>query len=117
VISFSSDLKILVASRPIDFRRGINGLVAMVSEALGADPYCGTIYVFRSKRTDRLKMIAWDGSGMVLATKWLEEGSFAWPPEIDGAVRLSNAQMAMLVAGLNWKRVVEPEVKRPVATA
>jgi transposase len=117
MIAFSSDLKILVASRPIDFRRGVNGLVALVAEALGANPYSGAIYVFRAKRSDRLKMITWDGSGMVMATKWLEEGSFAWPPEIDGAVSLSAAQVTMLVAGLNWKRVVEPEVKRPILAA
>jgi transposase len=73
VIGLRGDLKVLVASRPIDFRRGVHGLVAMVVQALGADPYCGNIFGFRSKRKDRLKMIFWDGTGMVLMTKWLEE--------------------------------------------
>jgi transposase len=113
LITLRSDLKIMVASRPVDFRRGINGLVALVAEALFADPYCGDIFVFRSKRQDRLKLIAWDGSGMVLVTKWLEQGRFTWPPIRDGAVRLSAAQMAMLIDGLDWTRVSPPVIKRP----
>ena len=106
-------MKVMVASRPVDFRRGINGLVALVAEALQADPYCGDIFVFRSRRMDRLKLIAWDGSGMVLVSKWLEQGRFTWPPIRDGAVQLSAAQMAMLLDGLDWTRVTPPAVKRP----
>lgn len=113
MIAPRADLKVLVASRPIDFRRGINGLVAVVVEALSADPYCGDIFVFRCKRLDRLKLIAWDGSGMVLVTKWLEQGRFTWPPIRDGAVRLSGAQMAMLIDGLDWTRVSPPIIRRP----
>ena len=69
MLGLRGDLKVLVASRPIDFRRGVHGLIAMVAEALQSDPYCGDVFVFRSKRKDRLKMILWDGSGMVLVTK------------------------------------------------
>ncbi len=65
MIGVRSELKVLVASRPIDFRRGVHGLVALVAQALGADPYCGNIFVFRSKRKDRLKILTWDGTGMV----------------------------------------------------
>jgi transposase len=89
VIGLRGELKVLVASRPIDFRRGVHGLIAMVAQALGADPYCGNIFVFRSKRKDRLKMIFWDGTGMVLMTKWLEENAFTFPPIEDGAVVLT----------------------------
>jgi transposase len=71
VIGLRGELKVLVASRPIDFRRGVHGLVAMVAQALGADSYCGNVFVFRSKRKDRLKMVVWDGTGMVLVTKWV----------------------------------------------
>lgn len=66
MISPHPGLKVLLASRPIDFRKGVHGLVALVAEALRADPYCGDIFVFRSKRADRLRLIAWDGSGMVM---------------------------------------------------
>ncbi|WP_281825072.1 IS66 family insertion sequence element accessory protein TnpB [Sphingobium sp. BS19] len=110
-IEIGEHVKILVASTPIDFRRGINGLVALVAQALKMDPYCGSIFVFRSKRRDRLKLIAWDGSGMILVTKWLEAGSFAWPPARDGVVHLTGPQMAMLLAGHEWTTALGPAIK------
>jgi transposase len=117
MIGLRSDLKVLVAARPIDFRRGVHGLVAMVAEALNGDPYCGNVFVFRSKRKDRIKMVVWDGTGMVLVTKWLEEGAFTFPPIQDGAVVLTATQLSVLVAGLDWTRVVERAVKRPYRIA
>jgi transposase len=113
MIGFGSELKVLVASRPIDFRRGVHGLVAMVAQALLADPYCGSIFVFRSKRKDRLKMIVWDGTGMVLVTKWLEAGAFTFPPVQDGAVVLTATQLSVLMAGLDWTAVARKAVRRP----
>jgi transposase len=113
MIALHGDLKILVATRPIDFRKGVNGLVALVAEALKSDPYSGTIFVFRSKRNDRLKMLTYDGSGIVLVTKWLEAGRFTWPAIQDGAMRLPASKMAMLLDGLDWSRVAQPMVKRP----
>ena len=55
-----------MATKPIDFRKGAEGLVALVRETLGHDPFSGTIFVFRAKRSDRIKIVAWDGSGLVL---------------------------------------------------
>jgi transposase len=65
--------------------------------------------------SDRVKLLAWDGSGMVLVTKWLEEGRFTWPPIRDGVVALTATQLSMLIDGLNWTRVTPKVVKRPVA--
>jgi transposase len=112
VISLRPDLKIMLAAQPVDFRKSVHTLSALVSEALRADPYCGDVFVFRSKRSDRL---AWDGSGMVLVTKWLEEGRFIWPPIRDGIVTLTATQLSMLLDGLDWTRVTARVVKRPVA--
>lgn len=117
VISLGSDLRIMIASKPVDFRKGINGLAALVSTALGANPYSGDIYVFRSKRNDRLKMVVWDGSGMVLLTKVLEDRRFIWPAVHDGAVRLSASELALLLDGLDWTRVEKKPVKRPTKIA
>ncbi len=103
----------MIASKPVDFRKGINGLAALVSTALGANPYSGDIYVFRSKRNDRLKMVVWDGSGMVLLTKVLEDRRFIWPAVHAGAVRLSASELALLLDGLDWTRVEKKPVKRP----
>ncbi len=103
-----------VATQPIDFRRGVHGLVALVAQALSADPYGGDIFVFRSKRNDRIKLLAWDGSGIVLATKWLEHGRFALPSVADGAICLSSTQLALLLDGLAWSQSIAPVVKKPV---
>ena len=72
------------------------------------------MFVFRSKRSDRVKLLAWDGSGMVLVTKWLEQGRFTWPPIRDGVVYLTTTQLSMLVDGLDWTCVAPKAVKQPV---
>ena len=72
MISFNSQRRVFVSTRPVDFRTGVHGLVALVATALGGDPYSGDVFVFRAKRNDRLKLLFFDGSGMVLATKWLD---------------------------------------------
>jgi transposase len=92
-------MRVLIATKPVDFRKGGDGLVALVRETLGHDPFSGTIYVFRSKRADRVKMLAWDGSGLVLLWKLIENGAFKWPPITDGVMRLTSAQLAALVDG------------------
>ena len=114
MIGLSPGLKVVVASQPVDFRKGVHGLVALVASALKADPYCGDVFIFRSKRMDRLKLLVWDGSGIILATKWLEEGRFTWPPVRDGAVHLSPAQFALLIDGLDWMKAAARAVRRPV---
>src|SRR3954468_21085782 len=78
------------------------------------EPYAGTIFVFRSKRADRVKILAFDGTGLILATKRLEEGRFTWPPIQGGVVRLTAAQFSMLVDGLDWTRVSPQPVRRPL---
>ena len=113
MIALRPDLKVMLASQPVDFRKSVHTLSALVSEALHTSPYDGTVFVFRSKRSDRVKLLAWDGSGMVLVTKWLEEGRFTWPPIRDGVVSLTATQLSMLIDGLDWTRVTPKVVKRP----
>jgi transposase len=84
----------------VDFRRGADSLAAVVREQLRHDPFSGTIFIFRSKRADRLKILAWDGSGLVLFWKRLEHGAFRWPPISDGVMRLTASQLAALVDGM-----------------
>jgi transposase len=66
MIAVPAGMRVLVATKPIDFRKGADGLAALVRETLGQDPFSGTIFVFRAKRADRIKIVAWDGSGLVL---------------------------------------------------
>jgi transposase len=95
-------LRIMVACKPIDFRKGMNSLAALVTEALSADVFAGDVFIFRSRRSDRLKLLIWDGTGLCLVTKRLESGAFTWPPVRDGAVTLNAAQLRLLFTGMDW---------------
>jgi transposase len=100
-------VKVMVATRPVDFRKGAEGLAALVREEMRADPFSGTVYVFRAKRADRVKLVFWDGTGLCLFAKRLEDGEFRWPRAQDGVMRLSAAQLSALLEGLDWRRVHE----------
>jgi transposase len=106
-------LRIMVAAKPIDFRKGMDSLAALVMQALSSDPFAGDMFIFRSKRSDRLKLLLWDGSGLCLVTKRLESGAFTWPPAQDGAVTLSAAQLRMLFTGMDWTQLGARAVAMP----
>ena len=117
MITVPAGVRVLVATKPVDFRRGAESLAALARERLKRDPFSGTIFIFRSKRADRLKILAWDGSGLVLLWKRLEQGTFRWPPISDGVMRLSASQLAALVDGLDWARLHASDIPRPTATS
>ena len=97
--------RILLAIQPVDFRRGAHGLAAMAQEVFAEDPFSGTIIVWRCKRGDRAKILVWDGSGLVLIWKQMQQGSFRWPPVMNGVMKLSPVEFAALFDGLDWTRV------------
>lgn len=111
----SGAVRVLVATRPVDFRKGMDGLAALVREGLGSDPFSGVVYVFRSRRADRLKLLLWDGSGLVLVAKRLEQGGFRWPSAGDGVMRLTASQLSALLDGLDWTKVRAVRVRTPQA--
>ncbi|MCJ8336715.1 MAG: IS66 family insertion sequence element accessory protein TnpB [Epibacterium sp.] len=100
----------------MNFRKGHDGLAALVQNHLRQKPFDGPFYVFRAKRSDRLKLIHWDGSGLVMANKRLEDNSFKWPAIKNGVMRPEPAQLEALFAGLDWRRVQPLEVAGPSAT-
>lgn len=108
-------VQIFVAIKPVDFRKGHDGLAALVQNHLRHKPFDGAIYVFRAKRADRLKLIYWDGTGLVMAYKRLEEHVFKSSAIKDGVLRLDPAQFEALFAGLDWWRVTALEVHPPAA--
>jgi len=116
MIMQGGEVRVLVATKPVDFRKQADGLAAIVQQALAADPFCGAVYVFRSKRTDRVKLLWWDGTGICMMTKRLENGQFRWPPIEDGMIHLSAAQMAALIEGLEWSHGAPRDAVRPSAT-
>jgi transposase len=104
MLSFTGELKVFAALEHCDMRKSFNGLHALVSERLGKDPRAGALFVFANRRKTRLKILYWDGTGLWVLIKRLEEGSFAWPrsPE-PGAVKLKLAPeaLAMLTDGID----------------
>ena len=79
MLSFSGSLKVFVAVEACDMRKGFNGLHALVTERLGEDLKQGALFVFSNRRHTRIKIICWDGTGIWVLTKRLEQGTFAWP--------------------------------------
>jgi len=108
-------VKIVIATKPVDFRKGHDGLAAYVEKELGLKAHSGVVVVFRAKRADRVKILMWDGNGLVLIYKRLEMGKFAWPAVSDGVMRLSKAQFEALFEGLDWRRVWGRRVHAPTA--
>ncbi len=118
MIGPSGTVRVMVATQPVDFRKGAEGLAAIVREAMRDDPFSGSVYVFRSKRADRVKLIFWDGTGVCLFAKRLEDGKFQWPTISDGVLRLTAAQLAALLEGLDWRRVHTAQMVRvPTASS
>jgi transposase len=105
-VALAPGTKVYLALAPVDMRKGYDGLAALVQQVLHRDPFCGHLFLFRSKRADRLKLLWWDGSGLCLFAKRLEKGRFVWPRVEKGAITLTPAQLAMLIEGLDWRRAV-----------
>jgi transposase len=117
MISVPPGFRIVVASVPVDGRKGMDSLAAVVQQALRDNPFSGDIFIFRTKKSDRIKIVAWDGSGLWLHQKRLENGRFTWPTVEDGTIVLTSAQLAMLLEGLDWWRVVPIQTRTPVLSA
>jgi transposase len=118
MITLPAGARVLLASRPVDFRKGAHALAAMAAAVLGTDPFSQVVLVFRARRADRLKILVWDGSGLVLVWKQLEGGAFRWPPVVDGVVRLTPVEFAALFDGIDWTRVqAAKRIPTPTAAA
>ena len=111
-----TNVRVMIATKPVDFRKGALGLAAIVETEFKAKPFPGVITVFRSKGADRIKRLFWDGTGICLVVKRLEGGKFHWPRIEDGVMRLSPAQLSALLEGLEWTRVHSNRAVRPTAT-
>jgi len=87
-------------------RRGFEGLAALVQTTLVENPFAGHVFVFRGKRGDLVKLLWWSGDGMNLYATRLERGRFVWPQATTGSVHLTNAQLSMLLEGIDWRRPI-----------
>jgi transposase len=100
-------MRIWLAADAIDMRRGFDRLAEHARAVIGADPLGNNLFVFRSRRGDRLKILAWDRDGYVLWYKRLEVGVFKLP-RIEanaGSVELRASELAMLLDGIDMTKV------------
>jgi transposase len=104
MLSFPPAVRIWLATQPVDLRRSFDGLAEEVRQHMRADPLSGHVFVFRNKRSDRVKLLYWDEDGFVIVYKRLEEGTFHWPTVQPGqaSVMLRAAELAMLLDGIDW---------------
>jgi transposase len=102
---FTRGLRVCLAAEPADLRRSFEGLALLVKQALKEDERSSQIFVFTNKRRDRIRLLYWDGTGLWLMTKRLEEGTFAWPQVPEGAakIRLRSEALEMLLSGIDLK--------------
>ena len=106
MLSFHAHLKVFVATAPTDLRMSFNGLWAAAQERLGEDPKSGALFVFGNRRRTRIKILYFDGTGVIVLAKRLEEGTFAWPRsagEPGAKIRLAPQALQLLLDGVELK--------------
>ncbi len=113
MIAPSNSFKIYLATTPVDFRKGIDGLANYVMSNFELDPFSGAFFVFRSKGRDKIKVLMWGGTGLVLIYKRIEGAGFIWPKLSDGTMTLTKAQFEALFEGIDWRRVASAPYHRP----
>lgn len=106
MISVPTGVRVYLAAGRTDMRKGMQGLAVLVQATLKQDPFSGHLFVFRGRRGDLIKVLAWDGQGFCLFAKRLERGRFVWPSAEVGAITLTAAQLSMLLEGIDWRMPV-----------
>jgi transposase len=116
MLQVTPQMRILVAVEPVDFRKGIDGLVRLCRESLGEDPFQGAVFTFRNRRGTALKVLVYDGQGFWLCHKRLSVGRFRWWPAMpSGPTRLLLAhQLSVLFSAGNPDRTAAAPEWRPV---
>jgi len=95
--------QVFVATGPVDGRKGIDGLSVLVRSQFGQDPLSGDLFVFFTRRADRVRVLQWDRDGYVLTTKRLERGRYRlpWTGNGEGQVRLEAAELLLILEGID----------------
>ena len=99
MLAFPHSVRIFVAVAPVDMRKSFNGLWAAASEQLHEDPKSGAVFCFINKERTRLKLLYWDGTGVWVLAKRLEQGRFSWPAPRQAGAKLSLAPEALALLG------------------
>jgi transposase len=106
MLAFPAAIRIYVAVQPVDMRKSFNGLWSAVSERLHEDPKSGALFAFINKDRTRLKLLYWDGTGVWVLAKRLEQGRFSWAAATDERTKIALAPeaLSMLISGVDLKQ-------------
>ncbi len=101
MLTLPPTVRVFLAIEPADMRRSLDGLAALTREILKRDPLSGHLFVFRNRRSDRVKVLVWDRSGLCLWYKRLERGRFKFPV-VDGVeAEVEATDLALLLEGID----------------
>ena len=116
MIQITPHMRILVAIEPLDFRKGLNSIVAYCKQGLELDPYDGTLFIFRNRARTAVKIVCYDGIGYYLIYRRFSRGKLAWWPQMsDGQLhRLAAQHLAVLLAQGNPMHAAFPEDWRKI---
>jgi transposase len=109
---FDARLKVYVHREAVDFRKSINGLAALVEQALGLDPFAAALYVFGNRRRNRVKILGWETNGFWLLLKRLEAERFVWPRADEAVIELTIEQLHWLLEGIDLEAMRAHQVLR-----
>ncbi len=105
MLSFPHSVRIFVAVEPVDMRNQYDGLWRAAQSQLGEDPKQGAVFCFTNRARTRLKLLYWDGTGVVIVAKRLEAGRFSWPEpsEAKRKLALTPEALALIIGGVELK--------------
>lgn len=110
MLNLAAATRVFVAIAPVDLRAGFDRLFALTQSVLAQDPLSGHWFVFANRQRNRLKILFWDGSGLWVCAKRLEQGRFSWPRTESACAVWRGEELVALLAGLevraksNWYR-------------
>jgi transposase len=103
MLNWSSGTRVFVATAPVDLRASFNRLFALTQSVIKEDPLSGHWFVFTNQERNRVKVLFWDGSGLWVCAKRLEQGRFSWPKSGESCARLRSEELLALLSGLEVK--------------
>jgi transposase len=101
VIGSTRQVAVYAYGEPADMRKGFDGLSALVAQGLGRDPLSGDLYLFVNRTRKRARVLLWDGTGLCIYAKRLEEGRFAplWQNDSASAITLTMSELQLFLEG------------------
>lgn len=106
MLTLPPSVRIYVAARGVDLRKGFDGLAAATRNIIEQDPLSGHLFVFLNRRRNRCKILVWERTGFLLLYKRLERGRFMLPrkpPEGDTHLQVEGAELSLMLEGIDLK--------------